>query len=106
MRQDRQGGSIALYNEDEDCVPRWRVPGCSAPSQHIARKDAERQMALHCLPHGYEIVSQEKVDTGNAVIVYYGYGVTGSQKIFVTQLTYLCTSSAPEETAALNAWRK
>ena len=45
VKQTREGGSIALYNEDD-----------VEPSQHLARKDAERQMAERCRPRGYEIV--------------------------------------------------
>lgn len=79
VKQDKDGGSIALYNEDD-----------VEPSKHIARKDAERQMAAHCAPRGYEIVGTEKYDTGNTVNTSYGYGVGTSKRILVNQLNYVC----------------
>jgi hypothetical protein len=79
VKQDQNSGSIALFNEDD-----------VEPSQHIAQKDAERQMAQQCKPRGYKIVGKEKFDTGNTVNVAYGYGVGTSQRILVNQLNYVC----------------
>lgn len=78
-KQDRNGGSIALYNEDD-----------VEPSQHIARKDAERQMAEHCAPRGFEVTGWDRYDTGNAVAVNYGYGVSSASTVKVKQLHYEC----------------
>ena len=60
------------------------------PSQHIARKDAERQMVEHCGRGGYEIVSMDQYDTGNSVSVSQGYGVATQKRILVKQFNYAC----------------
>lgn len=73
------GGAFALYQEDD-----------VEPSEHIARKDAERQMAARCAPRGYKITSRDQYDTGHTVVVNYGFGVSAGQRILVNQLHFVC----------------
>jgi hypothetical protein len=79
LEETEDGGSMITPIEDD-------LP----PGDRFSENDAKQQMAAHCAPRGYKITKRSKFETGDSTHTYIGFGITSSQREWVTRLDYVC----------------